>query len=354
MRRIILKDVAKIAGLSVSCTARALKGVGGIPMSTCERVRKIAKRLGYRPDPNLSALSAYRQSRKPASYHGTLAFLGTRGDEKPFLAARETGDLLRGARARAESLGYQVEYFNIGKTGEEHRKTGRILRARGIRGLLLRSFPLTLEDIHLPFNWFICINLFSQPYVQTLSAVSSYHAQSMELALQKLLTQGYRHPGLVLDKGISQVIHHGWWMAFNVYAHKFEQTSVYLVEDDPTNLNSDEKWSSKKAVKALDRWAQERRVDVLIYAGISEPRIPASHRIPPKASRDPLVICMDLLDPDSGMSGIYQDRFRAGYVAADWLHSMLITPQVEIARNPNALMIPGTWTNGVNRKVGNH
>jgi len=350
MPKVTLKDVAKIVGLSVSCTARALKGRPDIPESTCRRVREVADEIGYRPDPMLAALAAYRQTQKPLSLQGTLGFLTTFGAEEDYLASRETGDLLRGARTRAASLGYQVEYFNIGKNKKDHSTASRILRARGIHGLLIRSFPLELEDIHLSFEQFICINLFSQPHVQNLSTVSSYHAQSMEMVLQKLLQRGCRHPALVLDKVISQIIHHGWWMAFNVYSSKFEQTSVYLVEDDPANMGSHKKWSSRKAVKALDHWAQMRGVDALIYSGISEDRLPLSHRSRGNKSDAPLIVCMDLLDPDCGVAGIYQDRFRAGTGAVDWLHSMLISPHTEGARIPNALMIPGIWTDGSGRK----
>ncbi len=45
-----LKDIAELAGLSVSTVSRALKGDSEIALATRERVGKAAKRLGYQPN----------------------------------------------------------------------------------------------------------------------------------------------------------------------------------------------------------------------------------------------------------------------------------------------------------------
>lgn len=53
-----LKDVAKLAGISVNSASRALKGKKNISLKTQEKVRKIADKLGYIPDMRASALRA--------------------------------------------------------------------------------------------------------------------------------------------------------------------------------------------------------------------------------------------------------------------------------------------------------
>ncbi|MDG2167534.1 MAG: LacI family DNA-binding transcriptional regulator, partial [Opitutales bacterium] len=59
-KRVRLKDVAKEAGLSVSAVSMALKDDSTIAAKTVERVKRVARDMGYAPDPALSALSAYR------------------------------------------------------------------------------------------------------------------------------------------------------------------------------------------------------------------------------------------------------------------------------------------------------
>ena len=55
-KRVRLKDVAKEAGLSVSAVSMALKDASTIAAKTVERVKRVARDMGYAPEPALSAL----------------------------------------------------------------------------------------------------------------------------------------------------------------------------------------------------------------------------------------------------------------------------------------------------------
>ncbi len=48
----------------------ALRGEFPLPESTRRRIRDIADRLGYRPDPMLAALNVYRRSKRPSAISG--------------------------------------------------------------------------------------------------------------------------------------------------------------------------------------------------------------------------------------------------------------------------------------------
>jgi hypothetical protein len=62
--RITLGQVAETCQFSLATVPRALRDHPRIPPSTRQRVREAAERLGYRPDPALSALVAHRESRR--------------------------------------------------------------------------------------------------------------------------------------------------------------------------------------------------------------------------------------------------------------------------------------------------
>ena len=49
--RVSIRDVAREAGVSVTTVSHALNGKGRLNPETRERVREIADRLGYRPNP---------------------------------------------------------------------------------------------------------------------------------------------------------------------------------------------------------------------------------------------------------------------------------------------------------------
>jgi hypothetical protein len=55
---------------------------------------------------------------------------------------------------------------------------------------------------------------------------------------------------------------------------------------------------------------------------------------------------MDLLDPKCGISGIDQNRFRAGQNAVEWLQSMLITQKAPVVQEMSAMLVPGAWIDG--------
>lgn len=345
MHRVRLKDIADAAGLSVSCTARALKNRPDISPATCQRVRETAERLGYAPDPMLTALSAYRQARRPAQFRGTLAFVTVSCDERTCLKNRDLGELFRGAKARAESLGYSLDYFNLAEFRKGRREIGSVLRARGIRGVLLRGFPYAIEEIPFPFDDFTCVSLFSEPHSSRLSTVSSMHAQSMELVLEKLRARGFRHPALVIDPSLSQPLHHGWWTTFMVYAAQIESAPVFTIDEDAP-LFSRNVAKRRAAVAKLRRWSGEREVDALVF-GSSENRLPTLDELRAR-KKSPLrqIVSMDLLDPACGVSGIYQNRAQGGAVAVEWLQSLLLTERAGVGRPPVAIMVPGVWLEG--------
>jgi LacI family transcriptional regulator len=345
MHRVTLKDIAEAAGLSVSCTARALKNRPDISFATCQRVREVAERLGYAPDPMLTALSAYRHARRPDQFRGTLAFVTVSCDERTCLKNRDCGELFRGAKTRAESLGYSLDYFNLAEFRKGRREIGSVLRARGIRGVLLRGFPSAIEEIAFPFDEFTCVSLFSEPHSPRLSTVSSMHAQSMELVLEKLRARGCRHPALVIDPALSQPLHHGWWTTFTVYASQFESASIFTIDEDAP-LFSRTSARRRAAVAKLRRWVWERNVDVLVF-GASENRLPTLEELR-AGPKSPLrqIVSMDLLDPACGVRGIDQNRAQGGAVAMEWLQTQLLTERTGVGRPPVAIMIPGSWVEG--------
>jgi len=76
-----LLDVARAAGVSHITVSRVVRGLRMVSPRTAQRVRRAVKKLGYRPDPALSALAAYRihGSRRAQGEH--LAFLDCDGTD---------------------------------------------------------------------------------------------------------------------------------------------------------------------------------------------------------------------------------------------------------------------------------
>lgn len=61
-RQVTLKQIALEAGVSVMTVSRALRNQPSSASATRQRIQQIAERLGYRPNPLVSALMSYRRS----------------------------------------------------------------------------------------------------------------------------------------------------------------------------------------------------------------------------------------------------------------------------------------------------
>ncbi len=151
MKRLTQKDIALRAGVTVSCVSQALRDLPGIGIKTKRRIQRLAKEMGYRPDPALGALVAYRSGVKPAGFRSVLAFVA----EPSTLAGPDPK--LSTARTQAAALGYELDVFSLKSPRDDWRQVLKVIRARGIRGILLaprstytETFPRTsLDDLCL-------------------------------------------------------------------------------------------------------------------------------------------------------------------------------------------------------------
>ena len=82
--------------------SRALRHVDHVSAATGKRVRALARKLGYRPDPHLTALAAYRQRLRPPAEREIIAYLTTDNTRQGFLRTKVGSEVLAG-RFRAGS-----------------------------------------------------------------------------------------------------------------------------------------------------------------------------------------------------------------------------------------------------------
>ena len=73
--RVTLAEVARTAGVHRTTVSMALRDHPRLPRNTRERLKTLATLLGYRPDPALAALNAYRVANSHSSHHTGVAYL---------------------------------------------------------------------------------------------------------------------------------------------------------------------------------------------------------------------------------------------------------------------------------------
>jgi LacI family transcriptional regulator len=131
--KVSLRAIAQASGVHQSTVSRVLKNDPRISKSTATKVRRVAKRLGYIPNPELGRLMAHMRSMRTEHFESVVALLTP---EQPF-KDHYSLEVQRGVMDRCKELGFIPEKFSTGMDPTSIKRLNRILKARGIEGVLV-------------------------------------------------------------------------------------------------------------------------------------------------------------------------------------------------------------------------
>lgn len=143
MRRVVLKDVALEAGVSINTVSRALNDRPEISAETKERVLQTAVRLGYRPN----KLARGLRSNKTEIIGVIVADISN-----PFFAP-----VVQGMGRRAKELGYGLILQDTGEEYDAEEEAVRTMQYGQVDGVLLtpvqtdKQSVLQLQGTGIPF-----------------------------------------------------------------------------------------------------------------------------------------------------------------------------------------------------------
>ncbi|AHF91269.1 LacI family transcriptional regulator [Opitutaceae bacterium TAV5] len=187
-----LHDVAREAGVSHMTVSRVVRGSRAVRLATAQQVRDVIARLGYRPDPALSALAAYRQRGGGAARGSTLVFIDCDG-------TAFTRDVWAGAREEAALDGYACEQVPLPPSPAAQRRLGRVLFHRGVRGLLFGPSEHPQEFTGWAWPEFAAVSLGALTHRPALHAVAMDYFHGAFSGCERLFANGCRRLGLVVD-----------------------------------------------------------------------------------------------------------------------------------------------------------
>lgn len=193
-----LRTIAEEVGVSRMTVSRILKGRGGHRKELVERVRQAARRLDYRINPHVAAAMEQVRRNQPAQYLETLAYLHENHEMLRF--STHGNRLSAGIEQRASELGYKIELHSYPQNAASGRSLRRMLRARGIRGLLLGSIGSRRVLRHLDLSGFACAANGPSIVDPPVSHVLGEAADRIRLALEHCERLGYQRPVLAVDR----------------------------------------------------------------------------------------------------------------------------------------------------------
>ncbi len=353
--RITQLDVAKAAGVHSTTVSLALRNNPAIPLATRKRIQAVAEKLGYSPDPALSALVLYRRNIAPARRTETIAYV-TQGPtqwgwrENP---AEEACFL--GAQRRAAEGGYQLEPFWLGEPGMTARRLSSVFFHRAISGVLLAP-PHPAHPARLDFDWprLTAVQIGRRSASPSLHRVTSDPTGDIRLAMGQATRAGFSRIGLILPQEWDERADLAWSGGFLA-----EQTRLPGAQRIPIffhrNPGPDAPYFDRPAGVALDvarlgRWLFDFQPDVLL--GSLPLLSSALPHLGLEIPRDVGFIELQQLHSDAAIAGVRQNHHRIGEVAVDLLIGQLQMNLRGVPDYPTMTLVEGTWSEGASLSCG--
>ena len=328
-QRIALRDVALAVGVHHSTVSRALKGDFRISEPVRTKIKEAAARLGYTPDPMLSALVVYRSKKQNGRFQGTLAWLTnypTRDGWREF----QNIDYFAGAKRRAGQLGYSLDEIWMREFSPA--RLSQILLSRNVRGILLPTQPRARTRLPMDWDKFPAVRYGTTIFWPPLRIADSDHFRGMSLLMRQLKKHGYKNPGLVCSRVTHESIDRNWVAAYLTFQPRQQHSLIPPLMDNALSFPTFKRWFNEHqpdVVIATDEtivgWLAKLGLDVPGDVGFA---LAARH------------------DKSSLSAGLDERSELVGETGVEMLVDMINKGERGLPSCPTSTLVPGAWVEG--------
>jgi DNA-binding LacI/PurR family transcriptional regulator len=340
-RRVTLYDIATKLGVSHVTVSLALRNHHRISASRRKQVQRLAKQMGYRPDPFLAGLVAYRRSTRTASFMGVIGWINHWAEPQKLHRFREFEGYWQGARAAAGKFGYSLEEICWPKDCPA-RRFERILLSRGIQALLIPPHPHTDSLVWEDFDWskFSLIRFGLSVQNPDSNVVTSDQFRATVMAIKNIHRLGYRRIGFVLNRALDENIGGNYTGGFFAAQQLFgiQSAGSQLIIDDSQIAQNPALLETEMAA-----WLKSFQPDAVLTATSAVPDIirKLGYRIP----RDIAVAGTSVADIPLE-AGINQRAHEIGQIAVEMLVKQINVNERGEPSAPCRILVESVWQHG--------
>lgn len=332
-----MADVARAAGVHQTTVSLALRNDPRLPRETRVRIRALAESMGYRPDPMLSALNFYRTSRDTAKTQPTIAFLMHSRKNLPAENFSADERFLKGAGQACDRMGFRIVPVPIENSPTEGTRLTRVLRSRGIYGVILASLHVTLREFALDWDCFSALCIESQHLRLSLHTVANNQTGATRTAVRRLIELGYRRIGVA----VGEIEETSLGKPFSA-GHLLEIHGHHRIPFiDPLLLRVG---ADARLAATLGAWVRRNRIDAVLSNWSNVPALLKIHGL--RVPEDVGFATLDHNQLRGAAAGIRQSHELVGERAAEGLALLMKTNQRGLITLPNTTLIDGVWQDG--------
>lgn len=335
-----MAQVAELAGVSKNTVSLALRGSPRIPLETRERVESAAKALGYQRNAAVGVLMAELRRSGSARFEATLALLNANEDPEAFRKHPTVPVYVAGARKRAAELGYGLDEFWLHDPAISGKRLASILRARGIRGVLVVGLLQTNrlpERMRSLWEEFPAVVTGVRTRSPELSFAGSDQYSLALKAYEQAWHLGYRRPALVLDPVIDSLIDGRFTAGYLIGQQQWRGG------EDPippfTRIAE-----ARKDPACFHQWLKETKPDVLFTLYHEVERWLSAANL--KAPKDIGLIQYEWRSQRPHWAGMNQRNDLVGEAAVDLLVSMIHHGDQGVPERAIATQVTSQWVMG--------
>lgn len=315
-----IAKIAEQAGVTRMTVSLALRNHPRISAATRGRIHRLAAEMGYRPDPELGRLMERVRAGRGGVERPVMVMVTD--FPEPMERRNPASPTWEGFVTRAEELGYEPREF-WREPGMSGARAGKILRARGVRGVVFSA----LRDPGLPgemdLSTFACAQIGNVIRRPGISRCTSDKYANTLLACEELWRAACRRIALVVPGHQEERVEHTFLSGYLVFHHTHRHSGwKYPLVDEG-------EWSSPR----IARWVDAHRPDGIIaaYAGLESVL----------DDRAPAIALVNTESP--AQRGINQrhDLIAAG--AVDLVDAQLKRNLTGIPAEPKTMLVRGLW-----------
>ncbi len=331
------RTIARAAGVNQATVSLALRNSPLIAPATREHVFEVAKRLGYRPNSYVSSLMAHIRSGRRPPERGCIALLrnnvAKNDDSASLLSGRESYEMqLRGMAHRARELGFTTELFEVPADEVIVPRLNRILKARGIAGLVFAAPNAKRVDFSgfTYARYSMATIAFSWPDL-ALDRVTAHHRKNVQIAYECLRLRGCRRIGMCLPEDALRGVDFGWKAG---HLLEFDDTEkacripLFVGKPGCTPLAPFRRW--------MARWKPDAIVCLIGQETVWLDELGI------KVPEQTILACLNRL-PNSPFPGIDENHDAVGAMTIDMVVSRILCNERGFPIHPKLVMINGTW-----------